>query len=74
MTVEGLVALYHDAWRSRRGDFSDVPLAEDSDQRCRLWEMAGQASQASTWKWRDRARRADLDAEALRRAMTHARA
>jgi hypothetical protein len=29
MTAEDPVALYYDAWRNRRGDFSDVPLAED---------------------------------------------
>jgi hypothetical protein len=29
MTARQAVALYYDAWRTRRGDFSDVPLADD---------------------------------------------
>jgi hypothetical protein len=29
MTVLKTVALYYDAWKHKRGDFSDVPLAED---------------------------------------------
>ena len=29
MTALETVALYYDAWGSRHGDFSDVPLAED---------------------------------------------
>jgi hypothetical protein len=29
MTAEQAVARYYDAWRTRRGDMSDVPLAED---------------------------------------------
>jgi ketosteroid isomerase-like protein len=29
MTALETVALYYDAWRNRRGDFSDVPLADD---------------------------------------------
>ena len=29
MTAPGTVALYYDAWRNKRGDFSEVPLAED---------------------------------------------
>jgi len=29
MTAEQTVALYHDAWRDRRGDMSGVPLADD---------------------------------------------
>ena len=29
MTALETVALYYDAWGRRRGDFSDVPLAED---------------------------------------------
>ena len=29
MTVLETVALYNDAWMHKRGDFSDVPLAED---------------------------------------------
>ena len=29
MTVLEIVALYYDAWQNKRGDFSDVPLADD---------------------------------------------
>ena len=29
MTAEQAVAQYSDAWRTRRGDMSDVPLAQD---------------------------------------------
>jgi hypothetical protein len=29
MTPAETVALYYDAWQNRRGDFSDVPLAEN---------------------------------------------
>jgi hypothetical protein len=29
MTCEQTVALYYDAWRTRQGDMSEVPLAED---------------------------------------------
>jgi hypothetical protein len=29
MTARQAVALYYDAWRTRRGDFSEVPLADD---------------------------------------------
>jgi hypothetical protein len=29
MNAEQAVARYYDAWRSRRGDMSDVPLADD---------------------------------------------
>jgi ketosteroid isomerase-like protein len=29
MTALETVALYYDAWRNKRGDFSDVPLADD---------------------------------------------
>ena len=29
MTVLETVALYYDAWQNKRGDFSEVPLAED---------------------------------------------
>jgi ketosteroid isomerase-like protein len=29
MTAREAVARYYDAWQTRRGDFSDVPLAED---------------------------------------------
>jgi SnoaL-like domain len=29
MTTLETVALYYDAWQNKRGDFSDVPLAED---------------------------------------------
>ena len=29
MTAQETVARYYDAWRARRGDFSDVPLADD---------------------------------------------
>jgi hypothetical protein len=57
MTAEDPVALYYDAWRNRRGDFSDVPLAEDFrfigpvasfDSAAGYREMAGQAGQAVT--------------------------
>jgi SnoaL-like domain len=57
MTAEDPVALYYDAWRNRRGDFSDVPLAEDFrfigpvasfDSAADYREMAGQAGQAVT--------------------------
>jgi hypothetical protein len=29
LTVQKIVARYYDAWRTRRGDLSQVPLAED---------------------------------------------
>jgi ketosteroid isomerase-like protein len=29
MTALETVALYYDAWRTKRGDFTDVPLADD---------------------------------------------
>lgn len=29
MTALETVALYYDAWRNKRGDFSEVPLADD---------------------------------------------
>src|SRR2546430_15953422 len=29
MTVHETVALYYDAWQNKRGDFSEVPLADD---------------------------------------------
>ena len=29
MTVREIVDRYYDAWRTRRGDFSEVPLADD---------------------------------------------
>src|SRR5258707_3777003 len=29
MTVLEIVALYYDAWENKRGDFSEVPLADD---------------------------------------------
>ena len=29
MTALEIVARYYDAWQTKRGDFSDVPLAED---------------------------------------------
>ena len=29
MTAQEAVASYYDAWQTRRGDFSDVPLADD---------------------------------------------
>jgi hypothetical protein len=57
MTAQETVALYYDAWRTRRGDFSDVPLAGDFqfvgpvasfDSAAGYREMAGQAGQAVT--------------------------
>jgi SnoaL-like domain len=57
MTAQQTVALYYDAWRNRRGDFSDVPLAEDFqfigpvasfDSAAGYREMAGEAGQAVT--------------------------
>jgi ketosteroid isomerase-like protein len=29
MTAKDIVARYYDAWMAKRGDFSDVPLADD---------------------------------------------
>jgi ketosteroid isomerase-like protein len=29
MTAQQVVARYYDAWKTKRGDFSDVPLADD---------------------------------------------
>ena len=29
MTTREAVALYYEAWQQKRGDFSDVPLADD---------------------------------------------
>jgi SnoaL-like protein len=57
MTPEQTVDQYYDAWRTRRGDMSDVPLAEDFsfvgpvasfDTAAGFREMAGQAGQAVT--------------------------
>jgi len=57
MTVEEAVDRYYDAWRTRRGDMSDVPLAEDfrflgpvaSFETAEGYrEMASQAGQAVT--------------------------
>jgi SnoaL-like protein len=57
MTAEQAVARYYDAWLTRRGDMSDVPLAEDFrfvgpvasfDSAAGFREMAGQAGQAVT--------------------------
>ena len=57
MTVDQAVAEYYDAWRTRRGDMSGVPLAEDFrflgpvasfDTAEGYREMAGQAGQAVT--------------------------
>jgi SnoaL-like domain len=57
MTVEQAVAEYYDAWRTRRGDMSGVPLAEDFRFRGPVAsfataegfrEMARQAGQAVT--------------------------
>jgi hypothetical protein len=57
MTAEQTVAQYYDAWRTRRGDMSDVPLAEDFtfigpvasfDSAEGYREMAQQAGQAVT--------------------------
>lgn len=33
MTAQEVVALYYDAWQEKRGDFSEVPLAEDFEFR-----------------------------------------
>jgi SnoaL-like domain len=57
MTAEQAVTEYYDAWRSRRGDMSGVPLAEDFrflgpvasfETAEGLREMARQAGQAVT--------------------------
>src|SRR5262245_45368331 len=57
MTAEQAVAQYYDAWRTRRGDMSGVPLAEDFrfvgpvasfETAEGFREMAGQAGQAVT--------------------------
>jgi ketosteroid isomerase-like protein len=57
MTVEQAVAQYYDAWRSRRGDMSGVPLVDDFRFRGPVAsfetaegfrEMAQQAGQAVT--------------------------
>lgn len=57
MTAEQTVALYYDAWRYRRGDMSDVQLADDFrfvgpvasfDSAEGYREMALQAGQAVT--------------------------
>jgi len=56
-TIEDIVARYYDAWRSRRGDMSGVPLADDFrflgpvasfDTADGYREMAAQAGQAVT--------------------------
>ena len=56
-TIEQVVSRYYDAWRNRRGDMSDVPLADDFrflgpvasfDSADGYREMAGQAGQAVT--------------------------
>jgi len=57
MTAEEAVAQYYDAWRTRRGDMRDVPLAEDFrfvgpvasfDSADGYREMAAQAGAAVT--------------------------
>jgi hypothetical protein len=57
MTAEQTVAVYYDAWRTRQGDMTDVPLAEDFtfigpvasfDSAEGYREMAHQAGQAVT--------------------------
>jgi ketosteroid isomerase-like protein len=57
MTAEQAVAEYYDAWRSRRGDMSGVPLADDFrftgpvasfDDAEGFRQMARQAGQAVT--------------------------
>jgi ketosteroid isomerase-like protein len=57
MTAEQTVALYYDAWRIRKGDMSQVPLAEDFtfsgpvasfDTAEGYREMARQAGEAVT--------------------------
>jgi hypothetical protein len=57
MTVFETVAAYYDAWKDKRGDFSDVPLAEDFeftgpvasfDSAAGYRAMAAQAGQAVT--------------------------
>jgi SnoaL-like domain len=57
MTAEQTVARYYDAWRTRRGDMSEVPLADDFrfsgpvasfDSAEGYREMAGQAGRAVT--------------------------
>jgi hypothetical protein len=57
MTAEQTVAEYYDAWCTRRGDMSDVSLAEDFtfigpvasfDSAAGYREMARQAGQAVT--------------------------
>ena len=57
MTALETVALYYDAWQNKRGDFSDVPLAEDFqftgcvasfDSAEGYRGMAGEAGQAVT--------------------------
>ena len=57
MTALETVALYYDAWRNGRGDFSDVPLADDFeftgpvasfDSAEGYRAMAGEAGQAVT--------------------------
>jgi hypothetical protein len=57
MTAEQAVARYYDAWRARRGDMSEVPLADDFtftgpvasfDSAEGFREMACQAGQAVT--------------------------
>jgi hypothetical protein len=57
MTAQQTVALYYDAWRNRRGDFTGVPLADDFrfigpvasfDTAAGYREMASQAGQAVT--------------------------
>ena len=57
MTAEQAVARYYDAWRTRRGDMSEVPLADDFrflgpvasfETADGFREMAGQAGQAVT--------------------------
>jgi ketosteroid isomerase-like protein len=57
MTTEQTVALYYDAWRTRKGDMSQVPLADDFtftgpvasfDTAEGYREMARQAGEAVT--------------------------
>jgi hypothetical protein len=88
MTALELVARYYDAWQNKRGDFSEVPLAEDFrfigpvasfETAEGYWEMAmpglGKLTSAEVLEVADGTIvRGELiyDAERLRRAMVEA--
>ncbi len=51
MTVLEIVALYYDAWKNKRGDFSEVPLADGFEF---VGPVASFDTPRATGRWRAR--------------------